>query len=784
MNVPNPIIVDAAGTAGSGYVLKAYLTGGTISTSIAIAAAGTSPQTTITANSEGKWEVSGNEILPYIDRKHKWGIFANATDATANTPFYMGPFDNVEQVANSSDTVKTFSTLALAVAATTIVDGDALNIAERTTGNGGGADWYVELLSVGAANTYNRVAWGANTGAATDLVLVLRNSETGNVKQWGATGDGTTDDYAALQYLVSNNDNMFFPDTATYMVGTTIREASNAGSRTVRGENRVRTVVKATSTLATSGEPIFWFGNSSGHGNYRLYFDEIALNGGDEAGDGAAGAIALRAHECGTSYAGNMTVRGALMGIQAIGCIGSSWGGEKSEFYTSQQGIVQQRAQGGGVGLDPDDIINTESPPNLNSNSSVIQNCWFAGIKKNVVRIIGGLVNLRDCTFQANGDGATIDLVHIIDGNEAQDFGGGSSVERCWFEGGTSRSYIHVDSTRGAFISGNFLSGVTTATEVGILVDNTSPGVQIVGNSFRGTWSATLSDGRSTNASYYIDSTNRFAYCSSNYHTDATVNPFIDYSIFNHRHIVMENHNNSGIDRGLSVGNISIRNDVIQLNPDQSVLGTYHIEDPILDRPDVLGGFTFETTTTTALEDRNNAVNVTNKRTNMLLLNSTTGLVVRASSGTTTATWRNLADGVSTHTPVGTTIALTGTAASTIDESDVVTGGKTIILTLTSDTFIAAGTGPIGTTAQTQAIIDGITSAQTETLGWNTEVRDKEVTTAVVRTSSTIATITLTAAAAYDITAQETITATVPAAVLVTSASDVICAPTFTVDTV
>lgn len=94
-DVPNPIVVDAAGTAGTGYVLKAYLPGTTTSIAIAIDATGGSPQTSITANAEGKWEVSGNEVLPYIDRAHKWGIFANATDAAANTPFYMGPFDTV-----------------------------------------------------------------------------------------------------------------------------------------------------------------------------------------------------------------------------------------------------------------------------------------------------------------------------------------------------------------------------------------------------------------------------------------------------------------------------------------------------------------------------------------------------------------------------------------------------------------------------------------------------------------------------------------------------------------
>jgi len=101
-DVPNPIIVDAAGTAGSGYVLKAYLPGTTTATSIVIDSDGSSPQASLTANSEGKWEVSGNEVLPYIDRDHKWGIFVNQTDADANTPFYMGPFDNVALVGDSS----------------------------------------------------------------------------------------------------------------------------------------------------------------------------------------------------------------------------------------------------------------------------------------------------------------------------------------------------------------------------------------------------------------------------------------------------------------------------------------------------------------------------------------------------------------------------------------------------------------------------------------------------------------------------------------------------------
>ena len=125
------------------------------------------------------------------------------------------------------------------------------------------------------------------------------------------------------------------------------------------------------------------------------------------------------------------------------------------------------------------------------------------------------------------------------------------------------------------------------------------------------------------------------------------------------------------------------------------------------------------------------------------------------------------------------TAVLTGTATATINESDVETGGKTVIVTLTNDTWAASGSA---FNAERQGIIDGLTSAQSEATGWNAEVRDKEVVGSLARTSDTVATLTLSAASSYFITAQETITHTIPASALVTSSIDVVAAPTFTVD--
>lgn len=124
-------------------------------------------------------------------------------------------------------------------------------------------------------------------------------------------------------------------------------------------------------------------------------------------------------------------------------------------------------------------------------------------------------------------------------------------------------------------------------------------------------------------------------------------------------------------------------------------------------------------------------------------------------------------------------IVLSGTIIGAT-EADIVAGGKTIILTVTGDTWVAAGATFDG---QRQNIINGLNSAGAEANGWNNVVRAGLGVAAVVRTSSTVVTITLTAFATYNITANETITVTVPATALDLNAA-VVAAPTFTISAV
>jgi hypothetical protein len=123
------------------------------------------------------------------------------------------------------------------------------------------------------------------------------------------------------------------------------------------------------------------------------------------------------------------------------------------------------------------------------------------------------------------------------------------------------------------------------------------------------------------------------------------------------------------------------------------------------------------------------------------------------------------ADNTVTPQPTGS-VAVTGTILDFIYEEDIVAGGKTIILTLTDETWAAAGSAFNNARA---AIIFSITGSGTELFGWN-NVRATIPVTDVVRTSDTVVTITLSAIPTYSISANETLTFKAPASALAGSA--------------
>ena len=117
-----------------------------------------------------------------------------------------------------------YNTLADAIASTDIYETAALNIAELTAGNGGGAMWDAVLSSTVTENTYNIVQC---TGVGT-LSLVLRMDAVVNVKSAWATGDGSTVDSTAINaaFVAVTGKTLFFP-ASTYELGTIKLEIDN-----------------------------------------------------------------------------------------------------------------------------------------------------------------------------------------------------------------------------------------------------------------------------------------------------------------------------------------------------------------------------------------------------------------------------------------------------------------------------------------------------------------------------------------------------------------------------
>jgi len=264
---------------------------------------------------------------------------------------------------------------------------------------------------------------------------------------------------------------------------------------------------------------------------------------------------------------------------------------------------------------------------------------------------------------------------------------------------------------------------------------------------------------------YLTDATRHFKMTNSVLHTPLSNNPAIltyspNTSVINS---VVIHDGYTGWDYGAlrargGVGNINVINSIINsvgksTEDDSTVVG-------ITGNNNILS-----TNEATALAIGTQDVNLntyfTNPATNDYTINTTgqTALKTKGWNGTDIVGWAYAS-------AVAISLAISGTVSPSSTEVDIVNGGKTLVLTLTGDTWQPAGTA---FDAQRQAIINGLVSAQSEITGWNNEVKGKELVTSVVRTSNTIVTITLSAAVSYNITNTETITTTIPASALTTT---------------
>ena len=110
-------------------------------------------------------------------------------------------------------------------------------------------------------------------------------------------------------------------------------------------------------------------------------------------------------------------------------------------------------------------------------------------------------------------------------------------------------------------------------------------------------------------------------------------------------------------------------------------------------------------------------------------------------------------------------------------EADIVSGGAEIVITLKDDTWVTS----VGVdNLRTQELIDGLNSTQAEDTGWNQIVKEGLNFNNVLRVSVSKVIINLPAFGSYNISAQETITLTIPSSA-VKSKSEITAKTDFTI---
>ncbi len=191
------------GENASGFILQARVAGTTSLTDFYSDSAGTSVGSSITLNSGGFTAVSGNVFVPYLDDNITYKF--TLTDPDTLIQFTV---DNLSDVSNSQvstvvgkvtgyifDTVADMAagTTSGGVSVTPVLGGKLSTLGYHSVDDGGGADY---VVTNDTANAINIIGLGGGLSAT------LMTGPEVNVKQFGARGDGTTDDLTLIQTAI------------------------------------------------------------------------------------------------------------------------------------------------------------------------------------------------------------------------------------------------------------------------------------------------------------------------------------------------------------------------------------------------------------------------------------------------------------------------------------------------------------------------------------------------------------------------------------------------------
>jgi hypothetical protein len=356
------------------------------------------------------------------------------------------------------------------------------------------------------------------TGAS-NRAINLKLAETVSVKDFGAVGDGVTDDTASIQAAIDSGAKTIYIPIGTYLISSSLYQYSNGYGLNIFGENKLGSVLSASASLA---EPVIFLGNANGHGNYRAVLSNFAINGSTLAGNHG---VVL--NEGGTSSIDNLYIATCDIGIFGPGMIGSNI--RNCEMSTNLTHI-SLTLKTSGVPSGNTDTAVTANAIALHTNVNTIDKVWMTGGTKGIY-LEGGLTIVTGCTFQSVGTSAANNIIDMVDANEAYDYGGGPLIQGNWFEGGIYKFAISAYNTRAVRIRDNFISGNGASTEGGILLSGAREAI-CEGNSIRGTFTAAPTEARVTNASIYIMNNCGWQYkVGQNYITVSTNDPYFESEV-------------------------------------------------------------------------------------------------------------------------------------------------------------------------------------------------------------------------------------------------------------
>ena len=307
-----PFLDSGAGlTPADGAKLYFYVVGSATPKDVyTTSAATTAHANPVVSDSKGVFDAI------YLSGDYDW-VLQDKNSVQRNT-------GSVSEFATTSNSAfdKNFATLALAKADPNIIEGDAVNLKERSTGNGGGGMWDV-IAGTGTADGFSKVAHDT-----LPLTFVLRTDRGFFGDQFGMVFDGVTDDTAAYTACAAaalptkdivhlKAGRTLITDTIPLYIGTKIR-----GQKTEQYTNGFGVDQKSTiiDFQPATSKPLFQPAGTS-HSGFRFH---ISLEGFSAIGD-ANGSIGLDLDGIIYSSFENLVVTGFDVPVECTATINNSF---------------------------------------------------------------------------------------------------------------------------------------------------------------------------------------------------------------------------------------------------------------------------------------------------------------------------------------------------------------------------------------------------------------------------------------------------------------------------